>query len=140
MSEYEVSRYLSKIGSKGGTKSASLKTPAERSALARKASLSRRKIKKKPGPWFKVVLYPEVEWQGVQHAARMLDEMANHMPPVFWTQDRQEARKVVKEWADRGRAAEIYEECWSPTGAFQPVFESKPDPKRAVAGLKAVLP
>jgi hypothetical protein len=114
-------------------------SPEQRSAQARKAVLSRND-RKKPGPWFAVVLYPKgYTWKGAKDAARVLDEMAN-TPPVFWSQDRAEARAKAREYNNQGRMAEIIEQEWSPRGKFVPVWESRPDPKRAVRGLREVLP
>jgi hypothetical protein len=97
MSEYEVSRYLSKIGSRGGTKSASLKTPSERSALARKASLSRRKIKKPQPPQPQSPVTTPTRWFG------LFDETDLNKPVlVMYSQDkkvlRERARQEERDW------------------------------------------
>jgi hypothetical protein len=138
MSKKEIGGYLSKIGRKGAQISNARKTAEQRSAQARKASHSRRALQK-PGPWFKVVLFPEkLEWRGVQHACGILDEMENRTAPVLWTQDRAEAKKAVREWAAKGREAEIFEQA----GGVRVTPEFVPDAQacvKALRGLEALL-
>jgi hypothetical protein len=95
----------------------------------------------KPGrTWYKVVPYPAgIDEYSKKQMFQAFEEMEFRTPPVCWTQDREEARVVARAWDLQDRPCEIFEQDWNPLGAFWPVFEHKPDPKRAVEGLKVVL-
>jgi hypothetical protein len=117
-------------------------SPQERSEQARKASLARKDRRKPDTTWFKVVEFPvDLEWKGVRHALRLVNEMEHNIPPVLWTQSRDEARAKAREMAMQDRPCEIFEQNWSPYGKFQPVFkhEPQPDQKRIVEGLRSLL-
>jgi hypothetical protein len=119
MSEYEVSRYLSGIGRRGGKRTAAKRTAAERSAIATKASHSR-KIMLKPGPWF-----------------GLFDESDLDKPElVAYSQNKLELRQRAKQEKKRDWVIEVLD--YNPNTRVKIKPEFKPDVQACLQALRGL--
>jgi hypothetical protein len=125
MSQYDISRYMSKIGRKGAQRSNAGRTAEQRSAMAKKASLSRRSLKQ-PGS----VPLPEAPWYG------LFDEADPDQPEmVAYSQDKQELRRRAQR---EPRAWTIEALDYDPRTRVKVTPEFRPDAAACVKAVRAL--
>jgi len=97
-------------------------------------------MKKPTGTWYGIIVLPDdYVWKGSEHACKVMDEIeADTGNVIFWSQDRTEIRRKLRELDVQDRTAYTIEQEWNPS-AFRIAREYTPDSARQVKALRAVL-
>lgn len=97
-------------------------------------------MKKPTGTWYGIIVLPDdYVWKGSEHASKVLDQIeADTGNVLFWSQDRAEIRRKLRELDAQDRIAHTIEQDWNPH-AFRVIREYAPDTDRQVKALRGVL-
>ena len=84
-------------------------------------------MKKPTGTWYGIIVLPDdYVWKGSEHACKVMDEIeADTGNVIFWSQDRTEIRRKLRELDVQDRTAYTIEQDWDPR--MQIVCEFAPD-------------